>query len=216
MKKLSVLGITVLSVLTLSACSSVGDNNVKVTDNSKTSESTVQSETKATTDSSAKESTTSEVGKRSNPVPLGQTATFDTNFYGDDGKEYDANLSLTLSNVVRGEEAMTYLVNANQFNEPAPEGNEWIIFQIDETLNKGDADVPYFESGHFTVIDSKGAELDQSTYGTFADGESWGLSDMYDGASISGKYAIYAPVGEDVLVEYTGNSFDTSVFFALK
>lgn len=213
MKKISVLGITILSVLTLSACSSGGDNNVKVSDGAKTSESTTASETK---ESSAKESTTSEIGKRSNPVPLGQTATFDTNFYSDDSKEYDGNLSITLSNVIRGEDAMSYLLAANEFNEPAPEGNEWIVFQVDEKLNKGDADVPYYESGYFKVIDSKGAELEQSSYATLADGETWGSADMYEGASLTGKHAVYAPVGEDILLEYTGNDFDTTVFFALK
>lgn len=209
MKKLSLMGLTLVSIFTLAACSS-GNGNVEVTDGSKASESVAKSET---TESSKQESA---VGKRSNPVALGQTATFDTKFYSDGGDEHDANLSITLSNVVRGEEAMTYLTNANQFNEPAPDGNEWIIFQVDEKLNKGDADVPYYENGYFKVIDSKGAELEQSNFATLADGETWGSADMYEGASLTGKHAVYAPVGEDILLEYTGNDFNTTVFFALK
>lgn len=199
--------ITILASLALSGCSSKNDKTVEVSENTVTSE---------TEKAPPKEEAKSEIGKRSNPVPLGQTATFDTNFYGDDGKEYDANLSLTLSNVIRGEEAMTYLANANQFNEPAPEGNEWIIFQVDEKLNKGDVDVPFYESGFLKVINPDGAELDQSVYATLVDGDTWGWADMYEGASLTGKHAIYAPIGEDVLVEYTGNDFSTSVFFALK
>lgn len=215
MKKLSLMGLTLVSIITLAACSS-GDKNVKVSDGSKASESTTVSESKSTAESSTKEEATSEPGKRSNPVALGKTATFDTNFFNEDGEEFDANLSITLSNVIRGEEAMNYLTSANEFNEPAPEGNEWIIFQVDEKLNKGDADVPYFESGFFKVIDSKGAELEQTSFATLADGENWGSADMYEGATLTGKHAVYAPVGEDILLEYTGNDFDTTVFFALK
>ncbi len=211
MKKLKILGLTLVCGLTLAAC---GNDNSGVTVSSKSD--TAETSQIESAESSEAEESTSAVGKRSNPVPLGQTGTFDTVYFNDNGDEIDANLSLTISNVVRGQEAYDYLVAANEFNNAAPEGQEWIIFDVELTVNSGSEDDPYFEMGSFIPVSSNGSEITQSDYPTFSDGEAFGLVDLYDGGTATGKYGFLIAEGDDALVEYTGNDLDTSVFFSLK
>ena len=91
MKKIKMLGFVLVCGLMLSACS---NSNTQ----SEVSQSTPQSSEVKEAEPTKK--TTSEVGKRSNPVKLGETATFDTTYY-TDGGPLDADRSLTLSNLVR-------------------------------------------------------------------------------------------------------------------
>lgn len=211
MKKIKMLGFVLICGLALSACS---DSNTQ----SEASQSTPQSTEVKEVDTKQKEEkkSTSEVGKRSNPIKLGETATFDTTYYTKDGEPLDANLSITLSNVIRGQEALDYLVAANQFNAAPPEGQEWVIVDVALTVNKGDADVPYYEMGAFTPVSSSGEEVSQAEYPTFANGEDFGGVDLYEGASTTGKIGFLTKINDETILEYTGADFDTSVFFSLK
>lgn len=201
------LGFVLVCGLMLSACSNSNTQN-------EASQSTPQSSEVKEAEQTKK--TTSEVGKRSNPVKLGETATFDTTYYTKDGEPLDANLSITLSNVIRGQEALDYLMAANQFNAAPPEGQEWVIVDVALTVNKGDADVPYYEMGAFTPVSSSGEEVSQAEYATFANGESFGNVDLYEGASTTGKIGFLTKINDETVLEYTGADFDTSVFFSLK
>ncbi|WP_086350156.1 lipoprotein [Candidatus Enterococcus clewellii] len=205
MKKISFFILAGLTVFSLAACGDDSSDKVTVTSESKTEESK-KTETKEE----------SEVGARSNPVPLGQTATFDTAYFVDGGEQIKTNLSITLSNVVRGEEAYNYLLSANQFNEVAPEGKEWVIFDVSMKMNSGSQDKAMYVMASFTPIASTGEEVPQDTYGTLAEGESFGLKDLYEGGTMTGKEAMLIPVGDDTLIKYTGDDFSTTVFFSLK
>lgn len=211
MKKLKVLGLTLVCGLTLAACGN-DDSGGTVSSKSDTSETSQVENTEV----SEVEESTSAVGKRSNPVPLGQTGTFDTDYFNDNGDEIDANLSITISNVVRGQEAYDYLIAANEFNSEAPDGQEWIIFDVELTVNSGSEDDPYFEMASFTPVSSSGSEIAQSDYPTFSDGEDFGFVDLYEGGTSKGKYGFLIDEGDDAIIEYTGNNLDTSVFFSLK
>lgn len=206
MKKIKMLGFVLVCGLMLSACS---NSNTQ----SEASQSTPQSSEVKEAEPTKK--TTSEVGKRSNPVKLGETATFDTTYYTKDGEPLDANLSITLSNVIRGQEALDYLMAANQFNATPPEGQEWVIVDVALTVNKGDADVPYYEMGAFTPVSSSGEEVSQTEYPSF-NGEGFGGVDLYEGASTTGKIGFLTKIDDETILEYTGADFDTSVFFSLK
>ena len=206
MKKIKMLGFVLVCGLMLSACS---NSNTQ----SEVSQSTPQSTEVKEAESTKK--TTSEVGKRSNPVKLGETATFDTTYYTKDGEPLDANLSITLSNVIRGQEALDYLMAANQFNATPPEGQEWVIVDVALVVNKGAADVPYFEMGTFTPISSSGEEVSQTEYPSF-NGEGFGGVDLYEGAKTTGKFGFLTKINDETILEYTGADFDTSVFFSLK
>jgi len=160
------------------------------------------------------ESTVSLPGKRSNPVLNGQTASFDLTYYGDSSERVSGNASITLSKFLRGEEAYAYLVQQNQFNDPAPEGMEWLIFDINLTLNEGSVDYAFNSSSvYFKAIGSDGSQVEQADWGTLDD--SFGGNDLYVGGSDWGQKALLVPVGDTgVLIE--ANGFSTpSIFFNL-
>lgn len=209
MKKIKMLGFVLICGLALSACS---DSNTQ----DEASQSTPQSSEvkEAATEQKEEKEPTSEVGKRSNPVKLGETATFDTTYYAD-GEPIDANLSITLSNVIRGQEALDYLMAANQFNAAPPEGQEWVIVDVALVVNKGDADVPYYEMGMFKPISSSGAEISQAEYPVLGE-ERFGRVDLYEGANTTGKICFLTKINDETILEYNGADFDTSVFFSLK
>ena len=157
---------------------------------------------------------TSALGKRSNPVPLGTAATFPTSYYGEGGEKIEATISVTLSNVVRGDEAYAYLAEANRFNDEAPEGYEWVIFDVELVLDEGSDDEPYNVMGSFTPIASDGSEVEQTGYATFSTGESFGWVEIYKGGKATGKEGKLVPVGDDTLVQFS--DWTSKVFFALK
>ncbi len=208
MKKIVLSGLMVAS-LTLAACSSNGD--VTVTSKSSEKEIPATTEVSKEKEEPKKESA---VGKRSNPVPLNSTATVDTIYFDDDSNQIEGNISITLSNVIRGQEAFDFLIDANQFNDEAPEGKEWLIFDVALKLNSGSEDDAYHTMGHFIAVDSTGAEVAQESYATFANDEGFGFKDLYPGGETVGKVGLLVPAGDDVLVEF--NDFDTKVFFSLK
>lgn len=192
----------------------------KKSNESSTSTSSTNNKTQfSSTVDSVSESDTSEkiettIGKRSNPISLGTTATFDTQYYTEDGKSIEANMSMTVSNVLRGQEAMNYLTSANQFNEAAPAGKEWVIFDVVMKMNKGSHDDPYYVMPSFTPVSSNGEEVAQEDYGTLNDGEEFGSKDLYEGGTQTGKVALLVPVGDDTLIEF--DDFNSKIFFKLQ
>ena len=124
----------------------------------------------------------SPVGKRSNPVLNGQTASFNLTYYDDAYNKIPANASITLSNPVRGQAAFDALVAQNQFNSPAPEGLEWLIFDVNLTLNEGSPDYAFNSSSiYFKAVGSDGSQVDQKEYGVLDD--NFGMNDLYAGGS---------------------------------
>ncbi|UXJ97051.1 DUF4352 domain-containing protein [Enterococcus raffinosus] len=208
MKKVLLASIVIISMLGLVGCSGESDSSSEV-QVSKASTSITDSSTKK-----IEKSTEAAVGKRSNPVPLDSTATFDTTYYSENSEDIPANISMTISNVIRGDEAMNYLTNANEFNEAAPEGKEWLLFDVTMKMNKGSQDDAYYVTPSFIPISSTGEEVSQDTYGTLADGEEFGNKDLYEGGTQTGKVALLVPTGDDTLVEF--QDFNTGVFFKLQ
>lgn len=158
--------------------------------------------------------TTSELGKRSNPVPFGTTATFNNNYYADGGGEIEATISVTFSNLMRGEEAYDFLLEQNDYNEAAPEGYEWVVFDITLRLDKGSADDAYSVTPSLNVFSSSGSEVEQIEYASFETGQDFGWIDISEGGEATGKVGKLIPVGDDVLIEFS--EWNASVFFSLQ
>lgn len=199
MKKLLLVG---LSAIALAACGSTSEQESAPSEASASTDE-VSSET------SEQDNSTSELGKRSNPVPFGETGTVETTAFDDESNTVEGTLDITLSNLVRGEEAYNQLVEWNEFNAEAPEGQEWVIFDADVVYNSDNADVPYLISG-FVAVDSTGAEVQQNEY-AFTPNEIV-ATEIYAGGETTGSYAIVAPTGEDILLKYTDGM--TDAFFS--
>lgn len=182
---------------------------------SKTENADEEATTSTTTQPVSTTEETSVVGKRSNPIPLGNTATWDLTYYGSGGERVQGNVSLTFSEVVRGDEAYNSLLTFNRFNKVAPEGYEWLYFTATLTLNEGSADIPYTVTPNFIVFDSSGSEVSQSEYATFLSGEEFGFKSLFVGGTATGKVGKFVPIDDKVLIEYRDwNNED--LFFALQ
>lgn len=202
MNKLLSVGFIGLCAVTLVGCSDSGNQKVKVSDEQK-------SEQSSTTEKVA-EKKESSIGKRSNPVPFGQTGTFSATATDEEWNGINMEISLTLSNIVRGEQAYNELVAENQFNDAAPEGMEWVLVTIEgAVIESENPDVNYNFYDSFTVFDSSGKSINQSVYAVTPNEFS---GEVYEGASIEGQIAIIVPTNDNFLLEYNGGN--SKIYFA--
>ena len=207
MNKFKYASLIGLSGLVLAACSEPSE----VTVESKDAATETTEEVSSIVESVAE---TSAPGKRSNPVSVGETATWDVIYSDAEYNRLDGTVTTSISNVVRGEEAYNQLYSYNEFNEAAPEGYEWVIFDMTLTLDEGSEDDPFNTSTIFmTPIASDGSEVSQTDYATFEDGAAFGWKDLYKGGNDSGKVGLIVPVGDDTLIEIS--DMNTSVFYSL-
>jgi hypothetical protein len=201
------------SILLLAACGDE-DTGAEVED--------AQDDTEIVEDAEADEPEEAEnekevnAGSRSNPISLGETVTQDFEFFTEDA-DYNGNRSITLSNVMRGEEVYNYLMEANPYNEEAPEGMEWIMVDVEYILNEADTeDESVYVMPEFVVIASDGSEVSQDeNYATLNDGEEFGYVELYSGGSANGKYAFFAPTDDEVLLKFDDWN-NPAIFFNLK
>ena len=164
--------------------------------------------------SEAEETKASEIGKRSNPVPLGKLATFPVLYSDEEYNEIKGVVTVEISNPIRGQEAYDLLIEHNEFNEEAPDGQEWVVFDVSLTLDEGSEDDPFNTSVMtITPIASDGSEVPQSDYATFENGVDFGWKDLYVGGTDSGKYGLLVPEGDETLIEVT--DWNKSVFFSI-
>lgn len=94
---------------------------------------------------------------RSHPASFETTLIFD---YEDILDSYTA--SLTLKELIRGENAWELIQEANYFNSPAKEGHEYILakFHIKLIDNKDDDSQISFSTVHFTLVSTQGKDYD--------------------------------------------------------
>lgn len=195
------------SALVLAACGSPSD--VKVSE-----ESSSTTATSSEAASAASEETASAPGKRSNPIAIDQSATWDVLYSDAESNRIEGIVTASISNVVRGEEAYNQLVAANPYNEPAPEGYEWVIFNLKVALDEGSVDDPFNTAVlSVTPVASDGSEVAQTSYPTFENGTDFGYKDLYKGGTAEGKKGVIVPIGDETLLEIT--DWNTSVFFKL-
>ena len=207
MNKFKYMTLLGFSSLLLAACGESSD----VTVESSNSDSAPTEEVSSEAESSEQVSV---VGKRSNPVALGDEATWTVMYSDADYEPLEGEITTSISNVVRGEEALALLKGDNPYNEAAPEGYEWVIFDVSLTLVEGSEDDPFNTSVvSITPIASDGSEVAQNDYATFADGTDFGYKDLYKGGTDAGKVGLIVPVEDKTLIELT--DWNTSVFYSL-
>ncbi|MEK2534855.1 hypothetical protein WN873_04625 [Tetragenococcus halophilus] len=198
-----ILSLLFATSLLLASCG--GDKSDLTVEDAETKETEKVEETEKETE---EEKTESIEGSRSNPVPIDKKVSQDFEFYNHDDdssdESYEGNRSITLSNFTRGEEVYNYLMEANQFNEEAPEGMEWAIIDVEYILNEAESeDVAQYVMPEFSIIDSNGSEVAQNkVYPSLDRGNEYGHVELYSGGTAKGKYAFYVPVDDDILIKY--------------
>ncbi|MDN6626364.1 MAG: DUF4352 domain-containing protein [Pisciglobus halotolerans] len=192
--------------LILAACGNEKQDTVEVH-----SKETASSETVSKT-----EKPESKKGTRSNPIPFGKNVSQKISFYDIDGDamdEFEGTITLSLDNLKRGDTAYSYLKEANEYNEEAPDGFEWAIVDAELSLTDADTDdVAFYVDPDFTVFTEDGSTVDKEIYPTYAEGDEFGYDKIYNGGTSKGKVAFLVPIDEPFLIEYD-NQTSHPLFF---
>lgn len=154
------------------------------------------------------------LGKRSNPVPFGETVRFSLRAIDDDTQEeYKGKGSLVINDMVRGEEAYNKLIDYNQFNDEAPEGYEWAILNLRFTLDElENEDVPYYV---YFDIKSYGDDGSEGPRESAVVGDEFGYVELYSGGTTEGKHPILLPKGDEN-AKVKVSDWDNNIFMELK
>ena len=151
------------------------------------------------------------IGKRSNPVPFGDSFTFEFTEYGNSGT-FDVTASLSILSVIRGQEALD-LINADDaYADELPSELEWAIVEMQLNYLAGSEDDPYSTYIYPTVFDVSGKEITQNYY-AYTKLPEFNYTSLFPGTSHTGYVILVVPQGEDAfhLVVNTGND---TIFFA--
>jgi len=162
-----------------------------------------QTETKNKADNTDKKETTEpKLGSRSNPLPLQKTATIDDEIYNDAGDTFAIKFDLTVLEVIRGQEAYDMLMSMNEFNEPAPEGYEWVLAKTKVKFVESETeDIPFFIDGvmNFTMVSENGDIYSGDVYATTEPDFSF---EMYVGSEKEGYITGLVKAGEKAQLRY--------------
>lgn len=152
--------------------------------------------------------TATEIGTRSQPAPVGETLHLSGEFVDRDADyaEFEADLDITIIDTVRGDEAWDIIINENQFNDPAPEGKEYIVNTVEVKLHNASSeelktDIRYRDFDYFSA---EGASYD-SSYVVLPDEL---RVELYNNGSATGNIAGLIDQEDTPLIR-----FDNSFFF---
>ncbi|MBJ8018417.1 hypothetical protein BK735_21535 [Bacillus mycoides] len=155
-KKMGTIALTGALAFSLAACGSneKASNDVQT----KEKEQPKQEVKKETTKEENKESAK---GNRSNPVAFNESATINDVILNSDGgefKKFKAKVEFSVLEVIRGEQAQQILQQENQFNKPAPEGQEWALVKVKgKVIDAETEDYPYpLYSSNISLVSNEG------------------------------------------------------------
>lgn len=143
---------------------------------------------------------------RKNPAPIGATAYFNSqNKY----KQYEAELTVT--SVLRGQEAADLITGLNMFNDAPEAGKEYIIAYMDVYLLPSDSEETVSFNGiEFEFVSQNGTTYDWCMV-SCGDLE---MPEMYPGGEGSGIVVGLIDEGDMPMMVY-GTYFDEPVWFDL-
>jgi hypothetical protein len=150
-------------------------------------------------------------GSRTLPVALGTTGIAVMESEG-------VRLEITITNVVSGDEAWSMIREANMYNDPPPEGMEYVLFYTSLTIVEGPDDETQSFSGYSWNLvrpDGKVEELMDSAW--IVEPEPIFDGSGFPGATIEGWSAFARPPGEEVVLVFgMGYGGRGGVWFALQ
>lgn len=204
-----IFGLSVVGLLTIALLGACGQSTKDVTvkdDAVKQENSEKQTE---------KKETQSKLGSRSNPVPFQKTATVDDELYNDEGEAFKIKFDLTVEEVVRGDEAYKKLKAMNEFNEPAPDGYEWVLAKTKVKFVESETeDLAFNIDGimNFEMVSESGDIYSGNLYGTTDPDFSF---EMYVGNEKEGYISGLVKKGEKAQLRYE-EMLGGQVFFNLQ
>lgn len=119
-------------------------------------------------------------GTKENPLPF-----LTTTLYNGDESLYDSyHTEITLIETIRGEDALSIILNASKYNTPPPDGKEYLLakFRITVLSSKDDAVVD-INTASFSILNENGILYDSITH---ISNLPESLHEMYAGATQEG------------------------------
>lgn len=163
-------------------------------------------------------------GTRTNPLSSSDTAELMVSSYNleeDDGFENDGTTngkaSLRINEVIRGEEAMNYLYENDEFSEePEDSSIEWAVINVTFKLEDFEDDNKslYISDNDFQVFKIDGSPMDYSSRPYIDDG--FGNHEIFSGGTSEGDFAIAVPKNESFLLNYSDYHSGQEVWFEIK
>jgi len=156
----------------------------------------------------------SKLGSRTNPVPFQKTATVDDILYNDSGEALPIKFGLTVEEVLRGDAAFQKLKAMNEFNEPAPDGYEWVLAKTKvKFVEFKSKDLSFHIDGimNFQLVSETGDIYSGDIVATTEPNFSF---EMYEGNEKEGYIADLVKKGEKAQLRYQ-ELMDGQVFFNL-
>lgn len=148
-----------------------------------------------------------EIGTRSQPAPIGETLYLSGEFVDRDAdyEEFEADLDITIIDTVRGDEAWDIIINENKFNDPAPEGKEYIINTVEVKLHNASSeelktDIRYRDFDYFSAA---GASYDSPSI-LFPDEL---RVELYNNGSATGNIAGLIDQDDNPLIRFNNSFF---------
>lgn len=207
MKKLFyVLGIAMI-VLVAAGCGNIDEKNDREVNSAEDTSKEVNEEVEVEEVEEVEEKA---IGVRSNPLPFGDTITVKENIYDDSFNAYDSSFEITLLEVIRGEEAWKLIEAGNMFNEPAEEGQEYVLVKAKGSLTESETedDFLWVSSMNFDFVSSGGEVYDWVSVVTENEFE----KELYNGGTVEGYISGQVKTGDDFKVSYN-SSEGSPVFF---
>lgn len=174
-----------------------------------TTRKATQAPPKTTKKTTPKTTAAPSLGSENNPIRLGQTAVIDNM---DD--PYDSyKLQITITDVVRGQEAEDMVMEGSMFNDPAPGSMEYLLFKVKiKLVDSGDYSEYYVNKFDFDVVSQEGVTYE--TY-TFVSGLEPELSSsLYIGEETEGYVPQLVMKGDSPRVLFTG-FYGWDIWFSL-
>lgn len=209
MKRLSLLG---LLVLLLAACGSE-ETATKETTVEKQEQPAEQTEPveEAGVEEEKEEAKEPEYGKRSNPVPIGQTQSVAVSIYDNESTSFAAKADITINSVKRGPEVLEFVKGINEYNEAPPEGYEYIMLDVTTALTESETeDYAWWMDGmQFNFIGSDGSPYEWTS--VVVEPELNG--EIFVGGSLQGYVVNMVKTDDPIMVVYEDSNWE-NIFFA--
>lgn len=173
----------------------------------------VESNSETVEDTEASKSSSDDSGKsRSTPSSIGDNISYEFITYDDDSESIPGKATLTINEVIRGDEAISIIDTNSLPLEELPEGYEWAVF--DFTVNINEVEDPdesvYVWGTDFDIYEEDGSQAPSDIFKSF-DGR-YMDDELYEGGSTSGKLERVVPVGEPFQIRY-GDGFTAEELF---
>ena len=197
----SVVG-TIVAAIVFFAVIATSFNNAFSSGETTVGESS-ETQSESATDDSTSEQAGAEVGTRENPAALGSEISSD-------------EWKVTINSVTSGAAAADAIAAANQFNEPADAGTEFIVINYSATYIGDDAEgqMPAFVGVEY--VTAAGATVDPTDKFVVAPDEIDSMSTLYNGATATGNTAIQVPSPVDGLLAIRPGMLADTVFVAIQ